>query len=61
MMDYWLAFAESGNLNGSDRLTWSSYDGHGSYLELGNPIRAGKGLWQQECDLADQLFPLKVV
>jgi para-nitrobenzyl esterase len=57
MMEYWLAFAESGNPNGSGRPTWPTYDGDGSYLELGDPIRAGKGLWQQECDLADQLFP----
>ena len=56
MSDYWVAFAASGDPNGSDRTRWPRYNAAADeYLELGRDIRTKRGLRSVEWDALDRL------
>lgn len=57
MSDYWVQFAISGDPNGGENPTWPIYSSESrSYLEIGDPIRAGSGIRPKHCDLYDELY-----
>jgi para-nitrobenzyl esterase len=56
MGQYWKAFAETGDPNGTGQLQWAPYvSANDNYLRLDTPISAGQGLRTTQCDLWDQL------
>ena len=51
MMGYWVRFAETGDPNAEGRPPWPAYGDDDRYLELGDAIRARKGLEAEACRL----------
>ena len=56
MSDYWVRFAGTGDPNGGSSPVWPIYSPDSeAYLELGSPIRTGKGIRPEACELFDEL------
>jgi para-nitrobenzyl esterase len=56
MRSYWLRFAATGDPNGAGLPEWPAYDSKTErYMEFGDTVRVGSGLYKEECDLFDRL------
>ncbi len=56
IMGYWARFAAGGDPNGEGAPPWPPYaPATDQYLELGDTIRTGSGLYKEACDLADKV------
>ncbi|HTR98850.1 MAG TPA: carboxylesterase/lipase family protein [Bacteroidota bacterium] len=52
----WLRFAKTGDPNLAGEPRWPAYTAKGdAYMEFGDSIRAGSGLFTNECDLFDEI------
>ncbi|MEE8162098.1 MAG: carboxylesterase family protein, partial [Acidobacteriota bacterium] len=57
MMAYWTQFAATGNPNREGLVDWPPYEpGTDQYLELGEQIRVGEGLYRRGLDLLEMLM-----
>ena len=57
MMAYWTQFAATGNPNREGLVEWPPYEpGTDRYLELGEQIRVGEGLYRRGLDLLEMLM-----
>ncbi len=58
MVRYWAQFAKTGDPNQPGLPPWPAFEkGSEAYLELGDPIRAGKDLNKEKLDLFESLAP----
>ncbi len=56
IMNYWVGFARSGDPNAVGAANWPAYsEKTDTHLELGVPVRTGKGLRKKQCDFLDSL------
>ena len=56
-MDYWVAFAKTGNPNSIDRVQWPLYTvSEDQHLVMDDAIVVGSGLRRQACDLFDRIL-----
>jgi para-nitrobenzyl esterase len=56
MMSYWTNFAKTGNPNGKGLPHWPAYTQEKDrHMELGDEIKSGVNLYNQECDLIEKI------